>query len=73
MERASSWGNQSEERSHHAMQMWDDAAVRNIHYIIDKPWERRPEPGSRYAELHQLWWDLADSTPALQGSLPSSS
>jgi alpha-N-acetylglucosamine transferase len=58
---------------HQHPQVWDASEVKNIHYIIDKPWERRPEPGSKYAEIHQLWWDLADDTPALRASLPSSS
>ncbi len=50
---------------HQHPQVWRDDEVKNIHYIIDKPWERRPEPGDRYAELHQRWWDLADATPDL--------
>ena len=39
--------------------LWDPAAVKNIHYIIDKPWEKTPDPDDRYFELNQLWWDVA--------------
>lgn len=42
---------------HQHPKIWDLARVKNIHYIIDKPWEKQPEPGDRYYELHQLWWD----------------
>ena len=38
--------------------MWDDAAVKNIHFIIDKPWEQTLSPGDRYFALHELWWDV---------------
>ena len=51
-------------------QLWDASEVKNVHFIIDKPWERRPEPGDRYAELHQLWWDAADATPGLVAPAP---
>lgn len=40
--------------------MWDLADVRNLHFIIDKPWQGRLDPGDRYAALHQLWWDVAE-------------
>jgi len=41
--------------------MWDMAEVKNIHYIIDKPWEKTLEPGCRYYPLNKLWWDIAHS------------
>jgi alpha-N-acetylglucosamine transferase len=47
---------------------WDLAAVKNIHYIIDKPWDQAPDPSDRYYELNQLWWDVAaDITPVSVG------
>ncbi|WP_111766040.1 glycosyltransferase family 8 protein [Nakamurella deserti] len=39
--------------------MWNEPDVKNIHFIIDKPWQRTPAPGDRYHALHQLWWDVA--------------
>ena len=39
--------------------MWDGAAVRNIHYIIDKPWQHRPDPDDRYFDVETLWWEVA--------------
>lgn len=38
-------------------QMWDQARVKNIHYIIDKPWEKFPQPGDKWYKLHRLWWE----------------
>ena len=40
-------------------ELWDPAAVKNIHFIIDKPWESEPDPTSRYADLERQWWDVA--------------
>ena len=45
--------------------LWDDAAVKNIHFIIDKPWQRTPDPQDRYHALNQRWWDAAG--PVLAG------
>jgi alpha-N-acetylglucosamine transferase len=39
--------------------LWDTAAVKNIHFIIDKPWESALDPASRYHDLERLWWDVA--------------
>lgn len=39
--------------------LWDDAAVKNVHFIIDKPWESALDPASRYHALERLWWDVA--------------
>ena len=39
--------------------LWDAEAVKNIHYIIDKPWQQDLEPADRYFALHALWWDVA--------------
>ncbi|KIS45727.1 glycosyltransferase family 8 protein [Kosakonia radicincitans] len=40
-------------------QMWDLARVKNIHYILDKPWEKTPQPGDKWYELDKLWWEYA--------------
>lgn len=39
--------------------LWDPAAVKNIHYIIDKPWDKAPDPADRYHALDQLWREVA--------------
>lgn len=39
--------------------LWDASAVKNIHYIIDKPWQKPLDPQDRYYALDQLWWDVA--------------
>ena len=39
--------------------MWDASAVKNIHYIIDKPWEKALDPADRYYAVNKLWWDVA--------------
>ncbi len=39
--------------------LWDGAAVKNIHYIIDKPWEQPLDPGDRYYPVNRLWWAVA--------------
>jgi lipopolysaccharide biosynthesis glycosyltransferase len=40
--------------------LWNADEVKNIHYIIDKPWQGRTVPGDRYHELHELWWAVAE-------------
>lgn len=40
--------------------LWNADEVKNLHFIIDKPWQVRLEPGDRYYVLHQQWWDLAE-------------
>lgn len=43
--------------------MWDDAKVRNLHYIVDKPWNQRVGGDGvagylgRDGVTHQWWWD----------------
>lgn len=37
--------------------IWDMAHVKNIHYIINKPWEKYPAPGDKWYVLHRLWWE----------------
>lgn len=39
--------------------LWDLSEVKNIHYIIDKPWEKAPDKQDRYYALNKLWWDVA--------------
>ncbi|WP_039055465.1 glycosyltransferase family 8 protein [Enterobacter sp. Bisph1] len=39
--------------------MWDLARVKNIHYIIDNPWDKRPEPGDKDYQLYCLWRERA--------------
>jgi alpha-N-acetylglucosamine transferase len=41
--------------------LWDDEAVKNIHFILDKPWESELDPTSRYHALERRWWDVADA------------
>ena len=48
--------------------VWRLPDVRNIHFIIDKPWARRPTPDDfpedPFAALHQLWWNVSDEANA---------
>lgn len=39
--------------------VWKSAEVKNIHYIIDKPWEKPLDPDDRHYPLNKLWWDVA--------------
>ncbi len=39
--------------------LWDPAAVKNLHFIIDKPWETALDPASRYHAMELRWWDVA--------------
>ena len=48
--------------------LWDPAAVKNLHFIIDKPWERPFDPTSRYADLERRWWDVAGDLVAVGAS-----
>lgn len=43
---------------HQHPQIWDMARVKNIHYIIDKPWQKQPDPDDRYYALNKLWWQV---------------
>lgn len=46
--------------------LWDDAQVRNIHYILEyvssphyshsKPWHTGPAPDPDFSYLHTMWW-----------------
>lgn len=35
--------------------MWLDEDVKNIHYILDKPWARRNQLGNEHAALHKMY------------------
>jgi alpha-N-acetylglucosamine transferase len=45
---------------HQHPSVWDPAAVKNIHYIIDKPWAKPLDPSDRYVSVNRLWWATAD-------------
>lgn len=53
---------------HQHPSVWDAASVKNIHYIIDKPWAKPFDPTDRYAEVNLLWWKTADTLGAPVGS-----
>ncbi|KAJ9115882.1 hypothetical protein QFC22_005024 [Naganishia vaughanmartiniae] len=43
--------------------LWKDDDLKNIHYILDKPWDVVPGPtaswpmtGTEYADVHEWWW-----------------
>ena len=40
--------------------LWHLPDVRNIHFIIDKPWARRPGSDDPYLDLTRLWWEVVD-------------
>jgi len=44
--------------------LWDASDVKNIHYIIDKPWQKALDPEDRYYPVNKLWWDVAADLPA---------
>lgn len=46
---------------HQHPSVWDSASVKNIHYIIDKPWEKPLDSADRYFEVNRLWWKMADT------------
>lgn len=48
-------------KQHPAIWRWDQ--VKNLHFILEKPWNSRPNDGKSdpaYAELLALWWQTAD-------------
>ncbi|KAL8290092.1 hypothetical protein RQP46_003031 [Phenoliferia psychrophenolica] len=47
--------------------MWRDADVKNVHYILDKPWSKRVEAGDPNAETHS-WSVVPPPLPLLQRS-----
>ncbi|MEF2976439.1 glycosyltransferase family 8 protein [Subtercola sp. YIM 133946] len=49
---------------HQHPSLWNLASVKNIHYIIDKPWEKPLDPADRYFEVNRLWWHRAGTLAA---------
>ena len=39
--------------------LWNIDAVKNIHYIIDKPWEKPLDSKDSHYDVNKLWWDTA--------------
>ncbi|KAJ9108598.1 hypothetical protein QFC19_002315 [Naganishia cerealis] len=59
--------------------LWRDNDVKNIHYILDKPWDVVPSPsaiwpttGSDYADVHEWWWHKYRNVLADMKQLPGS-
>ncbi len=46
--------------AHQHPKMWDLTRVKNLHFILDKPWEQRPQPSHPCYPLHQLWWQVIE-------------
>ncbi|KAL0076142.1 glycosyltransferase family 8 protein [Phycomyces blakesleeanus] len=48
--------------------MWDQTKVKNVHYILSKPWDANretPQEGEDvYYPLYRLWWNTYDSIQA---------
>ena len=44
---------------HQHPSVWKPSEVKNIHYIIDKPWEKELDPADRYYPVNKLWWEVA--------------
>ncbi|KAI5451181.1 hypothetical protein NCC49_002057 [Naganishia albida] len=60
-------------------QLWRDDEVKNIHYILDKPWDVVPEPGASwpmtgevFADVHGWWWDKYRDVLAVMKQRPGS-
>lgn len=47
--------------------MWNIKDVRNIHYILGKPWQHgnMGDSSYSYADLDSLWWDIYTNIPNL--------
>jgi len=43
--------------------LWDIDEVKNIHYIIDKPWQAPLDEADRYFPVNRLWWEVAAQLP----------
>lgn len=53
----------------HHQAIWDMQQVKNVHFILDKPWENDPRhqasAGDPYRPLTTLWWQTYDSLTPL--------
>ncbi|GAA6004904.1 hypothetical protein JCM10207_008447 [Rhodosporidiobolus poonsookiae] len=52
-------------------EMWRDEDVKNIHFILKKPWYYKLPAGDPDADTHQLWWDAFDELQASWGDAPN--
>jgi len=50
---------------HQHPSIWHLPSVKNIHYIIDKPWQKPLDPTDPYFELNRLWWQRNETITAL--------
>jgi lipopolysaccharide biosynthesis glycosyltransferase len=41
--------------------MWDINDIKNLHYILKKPWEVNAGEDNDYETLNKLWWDVYDT------------
>ncbi len=48
--------------------VWDLDDVKNIHYIIDKPWQAPLDEADRYFFVNRLWWAVASPLPQPDGA-----
>ncbi|GAA5923506.1 hypothetical protein JCM3775_000409 [Rhodotorula graminis] len=50
--------------------MWRDEDVKNVHFILKKPWYYQLPESDPDAELHAWWWDAFDKLQASWGDEP---
>ena len=43
--------------------LWDLADVKNIHFIMDKPWQASLDEDDMYFVVNRLWWQVASALP----------
>ncbi|WP_168385905.1 glycosyltransferase family 8 protein [Erwinia amylovora] len=43
--------------------VWQPERVKNIHFILDKPWQKRRDKTDRDFALNSRWWDIAQQLP----------
>ncbi|BGP15059.1 hypothetical protein JCM10213_002797 [Rhodosporidiobolus nylandii] len=51
-------------------EMWRDEDVKNVHYILKKPWYYRLPESDADAETHSWWWTAFDELQASWGDAP---
>ncbi|GAA5971803.1 hypothetical protein JCM11641_001519 [Rhodosporidiobolus odoratus] len=52
-------------------EMWRDEDVKNVHFILKKPWYYKLPEGDPDAETHSWWWDAFDQLQASWGGAPN--